>query len=323
MFFAPTVDFLDDPPPLAGFGARRSSHHFRRHPPRHGSLGIGSLKGHPDEQPVPRSGSDHRRGVGRDRKGGDADIQAAHRRAAGRRRQRAGRSGHGGDQHRSPARRGRAGRRCGRAPAREQAAGPAAGSVHVARTDIDDVERGSQDSDWDPVKEAAKKLAFVEDRAIFEGYEAASIGGIRNCSSNPALALPEDPREIPDVDRAGAVRAAAGRRRRAVLGAAVGRRVHQGQRDHRARLSDPRAPQPAGRRRHHLGARDRRRVRVVHPRRRFRSAAGHRRVDRLPVARRRHGAALPAGDDDVPVLHRGSLGRARPCARESSNDHPG
>ena len=36
----------------------------------------------------------------------------------------------------------------------------------VNRSDIDDVERGSQDSDWDPVKDAAKKLAFVEDRAI-------------------------------------------------------------------------------------------------------------------------------------------------------------
>ena len=68
-----------------------------------------------------------------------------------------------------------------------------------ARIDIDDVERGSQDSDWDPVKDAAKKLAFAEDRAIFEGYEAASIAGIRKSSSNPALALPADPREIPDV----------------------------------------------------------------------------------------------------------------------------
>jgi uncharacterized linocin/CFP29 family protein len=69
----------------------------------------------------------------------------------------------------------------------------------LSRKDIDDVERGSQDSDWDPVKDAAKQLAFAEDRAIFEGYEAASIGGIRKCSSNPALALPADPREIPDV----------------------------------------------------------------------------------------------------------------------------
>ena len=69
----------------------------------------------------------------------------------------------------------------------------------VSRTAIDDVERGSQDSDWDPVKEAAKKLAFVEDRAIFEGYEAAAIEGIRACSNNPALAMPADAREMPDV----------------------------------------------------------------------------------------------------------------------------
>ena len=69
----------------------------------------------------------------------------------------------------------------------------------VSRTAIDDVERGSQDSDWDPVKEAAKKLAFVEDRAIFEGYEAAAIEGIRACSNNPALAMPADVREMPDV----------------------------------------------------------------------------------------------------------------------------
>ncbi len=47
----------------------------------------------------------------------------------------------------------------------------------LSRSEIDDVERGSQDSDWDPVKAAAKKLAFAEDRAIFEGYAAASIEG--------------------------------------------------------------------------------------------------------------------------------------------------
>jgi uncharacterized linocin/CFP29 family protein len=69
----------------------------------------------------------------------------------------------------------------------------------IGRVDIDDVERGSQDSDWDPVKEAAKQLAFAEDRAIFEGYEAASIEGIRSGSSNAALKLPSDPKEIPDV----------------------------------------------------------------------------------------------------------------------------
>ncbi|MEH3130414.1 MAG: family 1 encapsulin nanocompartment shell protein [Mycolicibacterium neoaurum] len=69
----------------------------------------------------------------------------------------------------------------------------------ITRDAIDDVERGSQDSDWDPVKDAAKKLAFAEDRAIFEGYAAANIQGIRAGSSNPGLALPEDPRGYPDV----------------------------------------------------------------------------------------------------------------------------
>ena len=69
----------------------------------------------------------------------------------------------------------------------------------LRRSDIDDVERGSQDSDWDPVKEAAKKLAFVEDRTIFEGYGAAEIEGIRQATSNPVLPMPQDARQMPDV----------------------------------------------------------------------------------------------------------------------------
>jgi uncharacterized linocin/CFP29 family protein len=69
----------------------------------------------------------------------------------------------------------------------------------LSRSEIDGVERGSQDADWDPVKDAAKKLAFVEDLAIFEGYPDASIEGIRRSSSNRPMMLPEDPRGIPDV----------------------------------------------------------------------------------------------------------------------------
>lgn len=69
----------------------------------------------------------------------------------------------------------------------------------LSRNEIDDVERGSNDSDWEPVKLAAKKLAFVEDRGIFEGYAPAGIQGIRSGSSNPELKLPHDPSEIPDV----------------------------------------------------------------------------------------------------------------------------
>ena len=42
----------------------------------------------------------------------------------------------------------------------------------VSREAVDDVERGAQDADWQPVKDAARKIAFAEDRAVFEGYPA-------------------------------------------------------------------------------------------------------------------------------------------------------
>jgi uncharacterized linocin/CFP29 family protein len=60
----------------------------------------------------------------------------------------------------------------------------------LSRQQIDDVERGATDSDWSPVKEAAKKIAFAEDRAVFDGYAAAGIQGIREGVSNPGIALP-------------------------------------------------------------------------------------------------------------------------------------
>ena len=49
----------------------------------------------------------------------------------------------------------------------------------LVRQEIDDVERGANDSDWQPAKDAARQIAFAEDGAIFEGYAAAGIGGIR------------------------------------------------------------------------------------------------------------------------------------------------
>ena len=69
----------------------------------------------------------------------------------------------------------------------------------VNRQDVDDVERGAQDSDWQAVKDAAKKIGFAEDRAVFQGYQAAGITGIRASSSNPALTLPAEARDYPNV----------------------------------------------------------------------------------------------------------------------------
>ena len=62
---------------------------------------------------------------------------------------------------------------------------------------IDDVERGANDSDWQPAKDAAKKIAFAEDGAIFDGYAAAGIEGIRQGASNAPVPLPADVANYP------------------------------------------------------------------------------------------------------------------------------
>src|SRR6201999_3828946 len=54
-------------------------------------------------------------------------------------------------------------------------------------------------SDWQPAKDAVKKIAFAEDGAIFEGLAAGGILGIRQGTSNPIEALPADVRNYPDA----------------------------------------------------------------------------------------------------------------------------
>jgi uncharacterized linocin/CFP29 family protein len=69
----------------------------------------------------------------------------------------------------------------------------------LSRVEIDSVERGSLDPDWQQVKDAAKKIAFAEDRAVFDGYAAAQITGVRQAAASPALTLPADVRKSTDV----------------------------------------------------------------------------------------------------------------------------
>src|ERR1700755_2380612 len=59
----------------------------------------------------------------------------------------------------------------------------------LTRSAIDDVDRGSEDSDWQPAKDAARKIAFAEDRAVFNGYREANIQGVREGTSNPIMSL--------------------------------------------------------------------------------------------------------------------------------------
>ncbi len=69
----------------------------------------------------------------------------------------------------------------------------------LSRDAIDDVERGASDSDWQPAKDAARRIAFAEDGAVFHGYTDAGMTGIRQGTSNPKMTLPPDVRQYPDA----------------------------------------------------------------------------------------------------------------------------
>ena len=69
----------------------------------------------------------------------------------------------------------------------------------VTRAAVDDVERGARDSDWQPVKDAARKAAEAEDRTIFHGLPSGGISGIVEASPHRPLTIPSDPRQIPDT----------------------------------------------------------------------------------------------------------------------------
>jgi uncharacterized linocin/CFP29 family protein len=67
----------------------------------------------------------------------------------------------------------------------------------LSRAEIDAVARGAQDADWEPAKEAARKIALAEDMAVFAGYPAAGITGIVPGASNSSLSLPAELAEYP------------------------------------------------------------------------------------------------------------------------------
>lgn len=69
----------------------------------------------------------------------------------------------------------------------------------VSRTEVDNVERGAQDSDWQPVKDAAAALAYAEDRTVFYGSTDEQIAGMAPESTNSKVALPGDIADVPSA----------------------------------------------------------------------------------------------------------------------------
>jgi uncharacterized linocin/CFP29 family protein len=67
----------------------------------------------------------------------------------------------------------------------------------VARSELDDADRGAVDVDLSALDEAARVTAGAENAAVFHGWKAAGIDGIIETSSNEAITLGKDCERYP------------------------------------------------------------------------------------------------------------------------------
>ena len=67
----------------------------------------------------------------------------------------------------------------------------------LSLNELDNVARGADDLDVEPVAEAARRLALLEDSAIFYGLEEAQIDGMVRASPHAPIPLTTDFREFP------------------------------------------------------------------------------------------------------------------------------
>jgi uncharacterized linocin/CFP29 family protein len=68
----------------------------------------------------------------------------------------------------------------------------------LSLAELDDVDRGADDIELEPVAEAARKLADLEDKAVFYGVEAAGIEGMLTTTTQPKLPFNPDFRDFTD-----------------------------------------------------------------------------------------------------------------------------
>jgi len=67
----------------------------------------------------------------------------------------------------------------------------------LSREEMDPVERGAEDPELQSLIDAATRIAYAEDTAIFHGYAAGGIKGIDQASAHPILPIPDDYQEYP------------------------------------------------------------------------------------------------------------------------------
>jgi uncharacterized linocin/CFP29 family protein len=62
----------------------------------------------------------------------------------------------------------------------------------VARSELDDIARGTEDADLDDLAQAARRIALAENVAVFNGWPEAGITGITAATPHKPIALTDD-----------------------------------------------------------------------------------------------------------------------------------
>jgi uncharacterized linocin/CFP29 family protein len=67
----------------------------------------------------------------------------------------------------------------------------------VARSELDDAERGAEDIDLEALDQAARRIASAENATVFHGWQPAGITGVIEGSTNEPIALGDDCERYP------------------------------------------------------------------------------------------------------------------------------
>jgi uncharacterized linocin/CFP29 family protein len=62
----------------------------------------------------------------------------------------------------------------------------------MARSELEAIDRGAKDPDFDPAIEAARQIAMAEDHVIFNGYPEAGVSGIAEGAAGEPLPISDD-----------------------------------------------------------------------------------------------------------------------------------
>ena len=65
--------------------------------------------------------------------------------------------------------------------------------------ELDNIDRGAEDVDLDPLEEAVKQVAQFEEQVIYDGFEKANIKGFEKSAEKPGVDLPSDPEKFLDI----------------------------------------------------------------------------------------------------------------------------